>query len=81
MSLSISPFIMPYTFTRGPTPDAVKQLQTIIEAPPCLTVFFVYLGSNCLLGGRRTYGLPSLPKTLNLDSSLQTIMFEKLGPF
>ena len=65
MSLYILPFIMPLICTSEPTPEAVKQPQTMIEASSCLIVFFRYFGFNCLLAGRRTYYFTSLRKTLN----------------
>lgn len=76
MFLYFSPVIFPLIWTIEPTPDEVKHPQTTTDEPPCLTVFFVYFLSNSFSGGRRTYGLPSFPKTLNLDSSLQTIIFQ-----
>ena len=58
---------MPLVFTSGPTPEAVRQRQSMIESP--------------LTGvASRIYCFPTQPKTLKLDSSLQTIIFQKLGP-
>ena len=64
-----------------PTSFLVKQPQTIIEPPPCLTVGIVHLESNSSSRLCHTSVRPSGPNKLNFDSSDQTIVSQKSNGF
>ena len=74
-------FIMPSTFTRFPGPLAEKQPQSIILAPPCLTVGTVFWGLNASPFFHQTKSTSLCPKTFIFVSSDHETDNQKLRSF
>ena len=74
-------FIMPSTFTRFPGPLAEKHPQSIILAPPCLTVGTVLLVLNAISCSGQTKAPPLCPKSSIFVSSNHKADNQKLRSF
>ena len=66
-----TPFCLPSTLVRKPTPFALMHPHTMIPPPPCFTVGWTQSSINSSPAILLTYTLPSLLCKRNLDSSLK----------
>ena len=76
-----SPVMFPSINTKLPTPDDEKHPQHLTFPLLCFTVDTVHLGSSSSMVDHQTMTFPSDPNKLNLLSSDQITLFQKLRGF